>query len=169
MDHRDKVTWVNLYKVYVRSTLECSVQAWSPWTQEDIDILESVQKRAIRMVSGLQGRTYEERLFELGLTSLEDRRKRGDMIEVWKILHGEEDVDASTWFTLASKATDRKTRNTSDLLNLSQPKWSHQFRKNFFSVRVVEQWNSLPSGLKSSTNLNMFKNNYDSLLNTNNS
>ena len=71
------------------------------------------------MVSGLRGRTYEERLVEVGLTSLEDRRKHGDMIEVWKILHGEEDVEASTWFTLASKTTDRKTRNTSDPLNLS--------------------------------------------------
>jgi len=42
------------------------------------------------MTSGLSGSTYEEKLREVGLTSLENRRKRGDMIQVWKILHGHE-------------------------------------------------------------------------------
>ena len=49
------------------------------------------------MVSGLEGKSYEDRLQECGLTSLEDRRQRGDMIEVWKILRGQEDVDPRTW------------------------------------------------------------------------
>ena len=92
----------------------------------------------------------------------------GNKHQVWKILHGEEDVEASTWFTMANQATIRATRNTSDSLNLSQPNWSNLFRKNFFSVRCVEQWNNLPSGLKSSSDINMFKNNYDSLFHTNN-
>ena len=57
---------------------------------KDKEILEKVQKRAISMTSGLSGSTYEEKLREVGLTSLEERRKKGDMIQVWKILHEHE-------------------------------------------------------------------------------
>ena len=60
---------------------------------KDKEILEKVQKRAISMTSGLSGSTYEEKRREVGLTSLEERRKRGDMIQVWKILHGHDHVD----------------------------------------------------------------------------
>jgi len=60
--YRDRFTWIKLYKVYVRPHLEYAVQAWSPWTQEDINLLENVQRRALRMTSGLAGETYEERL-----------------------------------------------------------------------------------------------------------
>ena len=60
--YRDRQTWIKLYKTFVRCHLEYSVQAWSPWTEKDKNILEAVQKRAIRMVSGLDGKTYEEKL-----------------------------------------------------------------------------------------------------------
>ena len=60
--YRDRFTWIQLYKVYVRPHLEYAVQAWSPWTQEDIILLENVQRRALRMNSGLAGETYEKRL-----------------------------------------------------------------------------------------------------------
>ena len=56
---RDKVHFVKLYKQRVRCHLEISVQAWSPWLQQDIDILENVQKKAIRNIHGLHG-TYTE-------------------------------------------------------------------------------------------------------------
>merc|ERR1719319_750703 len=81
-------TFVRLFTTYVRPHLEYCVQSWNPWTIGDKNLLEKVQERAIRMVSGLEGRTYEERLLELGLTTLEQRRERGDMIEVYKILTG---------------------------------------------------------------------------------
>ena len=78
--YRDKDTWIKLYKTYVRCHQEYAVQAWSPWTQADKELLEAVQKRAVRMVSGLRGKEYEDRLKEVGLTTLEARRQRGDMI-----------------------------------------------------------------------------------------
>jgi galactitol-specific phosphotransferase system IIB component len=68
--YRDKVTYVGLYKQYVRPHLEFATPAWSPGNQGDIDVLEHVQERAVRAVSGLRGRTYSERLSELGLLTL---------------------------------------------------------------------------------------------------
>ena len=76
LTYRDKYTWVKLYKQYVRYHLEYAVQSWSPWTEADIDLLESVQKRAIRMVSGLNSNVYEEQLKEVNLTTLYNRRQR---------------------------------------------------------------------------------------------
>ena len=60
-----KKVFMNLYKQYVRPHLEFSVAAWAPWTQEDIETLEKVQKRAVKAVSGLKGHSYEEGLVEL--------------------------------------------------------------------------------------------------------
>ena len=159
------MTWLKLYKQYVRPHLEYAIQAWCPWTVADIEALEGVQKRAIKMVSGLASQDYESRLLELGLPSLLERRKRGDMIEVWKILHGEENVDPSTWFRLASDGAARNTRQASvDSLNLKPPPWNGEIRRNFFSVRVVGEWNKLPASVQNSGSINSFKRNYDSHL-----
>jgi hypothetical protein len=85
--YRDRKTYVSLYKQYVRPHLEFSTQAWAPWNQNDIDVLERVQERAIKAVSGLRGRTYLERLQELGLPTLTQRRTEADMILTYKILN----------------------------------------------------------------------------------
>ena len=66
--------------------MEFAIQVWSPWTVADREVLEQVQKRAIRMVSDLSGREYEDRLAELGLTTLEERLHQADMAMVYKIL-----------------------------------------------------------------------------------
>ena len=159
--YRDRYTWIKLYKTYVRCHLEFSIQAWNPWTETDKDLLENVQRRVIRMVSGLQGRTYEERLKECGLTTLEERRKRGDMIETWKILHNIEDVDKSTWFTMAADGAAHRTRLAGHALNIVKPRYNLELRKNFFSVRVCDAWNSLPYRIRESKTINSFKNLYD--------
>ena len=62
------------------------MQAWRPHYRKDIDKLEKVQRRATRMVEGLGEYSYEGRLRILGLTTLETRFLRADLIEVFKIL-----------------------------------------------------------------------------------
>ena len=62
------------------------MQAWKPHLVKDIAKLKRVQKRAVRMIRGLRGTSYYEKLLELGLFSLERRRLRGDMIEVLSLL-----------------------------------------------------------------------------------
>ena len=99
LHYRDKYTWIRLYRQYCRPHLETCIQAWSPSAKGDIDLLEAVQQRAVRMCSGLKGKTYTDRLTEVGLTTLEERRRRGDMIQVWKTLHQHDDMEPSTWFT----------------------------------------------------------------------
>ena len=86
-----------IYKVFVRPHLEYAVTAWSPWHRKDIEILEKIQRRATRPMSDVHG-TYPERLDQLGLTTLEERRARGDAIEVFKYLRGFLDVDKETLF-----------------------------------------------------------------------
>ena len=163
LTYRDKYTWVKLYKQYVRYHLEYAVQSWSPWTEADINLLESVQKRAIRMVSGLNSNVYEERLKEVNLTTLYHRRQRGDMLEVWKILNGKEDVDYTTWFTLASDHQTQITRQSSNPHSILKAKFTSDIRKNFFSVRIVDTWNNLPDSLHKANSIDDFKREYDSL------
>ena len=73
---------MRLYMQYVRPHLEFAAPAWSPWTRNDIDCLEKVEKRAVSMVSGLEGHDYEDRLKELGLDTHEERRLQIDMTQV---------------------------------------------------------------------------------------
>ena len=86
--YRDRVTFVKLYKQYVPPHLEFAVTAWSPWTEVDKDCLEQVQKRAVKMVSGLVSNNYQQRLDELGMETPEERRHRMDMAQVYKIVTG---------------------------------------------------------------------------------
>ena len=116
------------------------------------------------MISGLNERSYEGRLAEVGLTTLAARRRRGDVIEVWKCLHGETDIGPSTLFTLASDGALHNTRQASaDSLNLKPKPWNLEVRRHFFSVRVVSDWNNLPASVQKSPSLDTFKSRYDSL------
>lgn len=159
--YRDKTTWVKLYKVYVRPHLEYCVQAWSPYLEKDRELLEAVQKRAVRMIKGLKGKTYEERLQECNLTSLTARRQRGDLLEVWKILNGKDDLDAKKMFRFAASGAVRDTRMTTNPLNLEHRKFRLDVRKHFFSVRTTKTWNALPDNVRQAPSLDVFKQRYD--------
>ena len=92
-----------LYKSIVRPHLDYCVQAWRPHYRKDIDKLEKVQRRATRMVEGLGQYSYEDRLRILGLTTLETRFLRADLIEVFKILRGFENLDPDRFYQVVGE------------------------------------------------------------------
>jgi hypothetical protein len=77
-----------LYTTYVRPILEYAAPAWSPYLVKHKMKQEKVQRYATRLVPELRGMSYEERLREMHLTTLEDRRVRGDMIITYTTLRG---------------------------------------------------------------------------------
>ena len=161
--YRDKLTFLKLYKVYVRPHLEYAVASWTPWLQSDKEMLEKVQRRALNMVSNFQARNYKDKLLEAGMTSLEQRRERGDLIHMYRIMTGKDDVESSTWFQLmADREGGANTRAAAGYLNvLNLDNSTSDVRRNFFSQRVVKSWNSLPDGVKMSQTVNQFKNSLD--------
>ena len=80
------------YTALIRPHLEYAVQVWRPTQKGDIDKLEKIQKRALRIPYQLRGLTYEERLEALELTNLDTRRLRGDLIQAYKFINGIEQV-----------------------------------------------------------------------------
>ena len=84
-----------MYKAIVRPYLEYCKHAWSPYLRKNIDMLEKIQRRATKLITGQRDLSYEERLKECGLTTLETRRLKGDQIEVINILNGYEHIDSN--------------------------------------------------------------------------
>jgi hypothetical protein len=148
---RDRNTYVKLYKPH----LEFTTPAWAPWNQGDNEVLERVQERAIKAVSGLRGRTYSERLQELGLPTLAQRRVEADMVLTYKILSDTRADYSEQWFT--KMATRRPSRQSSGLNNLIEGRASHSYRREFFSLRVPRVWNGLPDYVKEAASASAFK------------
>ena len=159
----DKEMFLPLYLTMVRPIMEYAVQAWSPKLVRDIDKLEKVQRRATKLVPEIRDLPYEIRLRELGLPSLFERRVRGDMIEVFKIVNGFENIDSEKFFKrveVRDLHSDRPTTRGHSL-KLEKHRHGHRSRMKFFDARVINKWNQLPETVVSSNNVNIFKRNYD--------
>ena len=126
-----------IYPSMIRSHMEHAVQAWSPQLKKDINLLELVQRRATKLVGSLRDSTYEQRKIALGLTSLEERRARGDLIEVFKIIHGFENIQCDQFFKLESEVHDHELRGSE--LKIHVPQGGNTRRRKFFVIRIINQ------------------------------
>ena len=152
----DKDIVVRLFKQLVRPHLEYAVQVWNPYFSKDKQLIENVQRRATRLISCLRDMPYEERLRRLGLTSLELRRIRGDLIQVFKIVNGLDGLSFDYFFDFSNVTTNRGHR-----LKLRGKRCRLDVRKYFFSQRVINEWNSLPEDVVLAKSVNAFKNGLD--------
>jgi len=83
----------------VRPKLEYCIQTWRPYLKQDIDLLEKVQKKATHLMIIEKGLSCEGRLKKLGITTLDMRRLHGDLIEVFKIFKGFDEINHTDCFT----------------------------------------------------------------------
>ena len=133
--YKEKELIIPLYKTIVRPHLEYCIQAWRPYSKKDIDMLERVQRRATKMIQKLRNIrliSYEMRLKECGLTTIETRRLI-DQIEVFKILNGYDNIDRNIYFTVKE---ERRTRGHG--VTLAKKQCRLDIRKFTFSQRTVK-------------------------------
>ena len=151
--------FTSLYNTLIRPLLEYCVQAWSPHLKKDILLLENVQRRATKLVGRLRDMEYEDRLKELKLTSLEDRRIRGGMILTYRLINGMEKVDYRKFFSLQNNHYNLRGHNQ----KIVKTNVRLDVRKYFFSKRVIDKWNSLTEYEISAPSTAVFKKRYDEI------
>ena len=132
--------FVRLYKQYIKPHVEFVIPVWTPCTQGDKEHME------------------------LSLQTLETRRRRYALIQTFKILKGFDCVDSSIWFKTVGNEPSRQTRQSAHHLNLVWRSTRTDSRSNFFSNRVVEPWNRLPTELKESRTVKSFKDGLDYII-----
>ena len=152
---RDKSVLLPVYKTLIRPHLEYCVQLWNPAPEHGnwslILRIEGVQRRFTRMIDGVGQLPYSERLEILKLTTLIERRSRGDLIEVFKAKNGLTNINGVFKF-------GRSGLNLISSLNCySGSAKIRKLKHNFVNERVLSYWNKLPIYVKNASSLDNFK------------
>ena len=150
--------FINLYKSLLRPHLEYASVVWCRSTIRDQKRIEGVQRRATKLVSSITDISYPQRLQILGIPSLQYRRLRADMLQVYKIIHGIDRVKPSSIFQLVDSLRTRGHK-----FKISKQRSNTSFRLHSFSNRVVYVWNALSEHVVDSPNVNIFKSRLNSI------
>jgi len=149
---RSREVILTLYSALVRHHLEFCIQLWRPQHKKDMELLEQVQRRATKMIRGVEYLSCEDRLRELGLFSLEKRRLQGDLTAAFQYLKETCREDGENIFSRACC-----NRRRSNGFKLKEGRFRLDRKKNFFTMRVVKDWNRLPREVVKAPSLEMFK------------
>ncbi|BHF66445.1 hypothetical protein SprV_0200946200 [Sparganum proliferum] len=153
----DEDCFAKVFQTVVRPHLEFAIQAWRPWTAKDFGILEKVQRRATKLVSGQWSLPCETRLANLALFPLIYRQLRGDLIQAIRIVRNQGCCLASGDFFELETTTNLRGHP----LRLRVTGARLETRKFFFSKRVVAAWNALPEDVVMSRSVDTFKRRLD--------
>ena len=145
-----------LYKSIVRPHLKYAVQFWSPHLQRDIDKMERVQRNATKMIPEIRNHSFQQRLKDLELISLVQRRLREQLIEVFKYLNRFNNVRPIGPFDYDFNNTTRNNRK-----KIIVKRFNTSVAQHFFPTNITTTWNALPYHVVSSRPVNMFKNRLD--------
>jgi len=141
------------YKTFVRPILEYACTVWDPFTEKNINKIESVQRRAARFASNRYHNTSSvtDMLEKLGWPSLQHRRKVARLAMLHKILSNEAIVDKKK----VIPAMVRQRRGHSQQLKLIQSRT--QYRQSSFLPKTIKEWNKLPESAMTAGTLDTFK------------
>lgn len=150
---KSKNTIPLLYMSLVRPHLEYANAAWGPHYKMDQQKIEKVQRRATKLIEDIKHLSYQDRLRNLNMPSLQHRRLRGDIIETYKIVTGLYDVDKETFFKPA-----RQLGTRGHCHKLYKQHAGSFLKQKSFGNRVVNEWNQLPKHVVEAKSVNTFKN-----------
>ena len=146
---------IRLYQCYILPHIEYGLSVWSPYLLKDIKTLEAIQRRFTQLIAGMKHKPYEERLAILGLPTLELRRRKKDLVQAYRIWNGIDKIQGLNFI----KVSEHHNQNTRSAIkeNFVLPHARLNQRKNFFSVRVVQDWNKLPVKIQKAVSVQSFK------------
>ena len=156
-NYMDKNMMKKIITSIIRRQLEYAAVVWSPNMKKDIRKIERIQRIATKMVPELKDLTYEERLTDMGLLTLQDRRERGDLITLYKILSGIERIDNEELMVVVGEVS--RTRGHSKKIRMS--KCVRDTRKYSFPHRIACTWNGLNEEVVTATSVHNFKKKLD--------
>jgi len=150
---KDSDIIIKLYKSLVRPLLEYNNVIWGPQYVMDKQKVEAIQRRTTRMIYNCQDLSYLERLQHLKLPSLQYRRRRGDLLFLYQMINNYYDINYENFLTFPATNITRGHD-----MKLLKPHTNCLTRSSFFSVRVINDWNSLPQSVINANSPNQFKN-----------
>ena len=150
-----------LYPTFVRPHLEYASSVWNSISMQHETMLEGIQRRATKMVVETRTLDYEDRLKALGLTTLELRRKRGDLIQTYKIINRVEEVDIDMGignnFRRGGVNAGRRHGHQKEI----EKRGYNPMRNNSLPNRTATTWNILPSEVVMADSTKVFKSGID--------